>query len=346
MKINEIIRKKRKEQGLTQEQLADLLNITAPAVNKWENGFSYPDITTLPTLARLLKTDLNELLSFNEDLTDEEIVNFTNNLVNVVNEKGFDVGYEMAMEKISSFPTCEKLIASVAPFLNSAIYMYAVQDSEKYKEELDILFKKLINSEVVQIKELATTMLINRSIEKEDYKEAEDLINNMSQPIFDRERHLASLYLKQGKINEALKLWQLKMLKSVSEIQSILMSFMDIAIKENRIDDASFFADTYKEFTKNFSYTQWTAYTAQLEFFIKQKDTKMSLETLNKIQSLLLNETNIKNPIFYTQITKEISKPFSQQFTTIILNELKTSNDYDFLREEAEFLKILKRFEE
>ena len=38
MKINEIIREKRKEQALTQEQVAQYLGISTPAVNKWEKG--------------------------------------------------------------------------------------------------------------------------------------------------------------------------------------------------------------------------------------------------------------------------------------------------------------------
>lgn len=69
MKINQIIREKRKEQSLTQEQVADYLGVSTPAVNKWERGGSYPDITILPALARLLKVDLNTLLSFNEELS-------------------------------------------------------------------------------------------------------------------------------------------------------------------------------------------------------------------------------------------------------------------------------------
>lgn len=73
MKINQIIREKRKELSLTQEQVAELLGVSTPAVNKWEKGSTYPDITLLPALARLLKMDLNTLLSFNEDLTDVEI---------------------------------------------------------------------------------------------------------------------------------------------------------------------------------------------------------------------------------------------------------------------------------
>lgn len=76
MKINQIIREKRKELSLTQEQIADFLGVSTPAVNKWEKGSTYPDITLLPALARLFKIDLNTLMSFNDNLTDIEIENF------------------------------------------------------------------------------------------------------------------------------------------------------------------------------------------------------------------------------------------------------------------------------
>lgn len=76
MKINQIIREKRKALSFTQEQIADFLGVSAPAVNKWEKGSTYPDIILLPALARLLKIDLNTLLSFHDDLTEIEIENF------------------------------------------------------------------------------------------------------------------------------------------------------------------------------------------------------------------------------------------------------------------------------
>ena len=59
MKINEIIRTRRTAQGLTQEALAQLLGVSAPAVNKWEKGLNYPDITLLPALARILGEDMD-----------------------------------------------------------------------------------------------------------------------------------------------------------------------------------------------------------------------------------------------------------------------------------------------
>lgn len=87
MKINETIRQRRIERYLTQEQVANYLGVTAPAVNKWEKGTSYPDITTLPALARILETDLNTLLSFKEELTEQEIAIFLNTLVRAAGKR-------------------------------------------------------------------------------------------------------------------------------------------------------------------------------------------------------------------------------------------------------------------
>ena len=55
MRIGEQIKNYRKTAGLTQEQVANYLGVSTPAVNKWEKGNTYPDISLLPALARLLK---------------------------------------------------------------------------------------------------------------------------------------------------------------------------------------------------------------------------------------------------------------------------------------------------
>lgn len=70
--IGSTIQKKRKELGMTQSQLATLLGVTAPAVNRREKDLSFPDAALLAPLARCLKSDLNELFSFYDFLSDKE----------------------------------------------------------------------------------------------------------------------------------------------------------------------------------------------------------------------------------------------------------------------------------
>ena len=59
--MGSIIARKRKELGLTQEQLATALGISFQAVSKWENEISSPDISTLPLLADLFGISVDEL---------------------------------------------------------------------------------------------------------------------------------------------------------------------------------------------------------------------------------------------------------------------------------------------
>jgi transcriptional regulator with XRE-family HTH domain len=61
---------RRKAMGLTQDQLAEKLGVTAQAVSKWENDQSCPDITTLPRLAEIFGISVDTLLG----RTEQEIV--------------------------------------------------------------------------------------------------------------------------------------------------------------------------------------------------------------------------------------------------------------------------------
>ena len=52
----------RKRLGMTQEQLAQRVGVSAQAVSKWENNLSCPDITILPELASIFGISVDELL--------------------------------------------------------------------------------------------------------------------------------------------------------------------------------------------------------------------------------------------------------------------------------------------
>lgn len=62
MKLGLTISKLRKEKGMTQEELAEKVNVSAQAVSKWENDISMPDISVLPVLAEIFDVSIDELL--------------------------------------------------------------------------------------------------------------------------------------------------------------------------------------------------------------------------------------------------------------------------------------------
>lgn len=66
VKIGNFITDKRKSLSLTQQQLADKLNISFQAISKWENGTTYPNIEILSDLATVLDVSVDEILAGSE----------------------------------------------------------------------------------------------------------------------------------------------------------------------------------------------------------------------------------------------------------------------------------------
>ena len=60
--IGETIAYLRKEKGMTQNELAEKMNVTDKAVSKWERDLSCPDINTISKLADILDISVEELL--------------------------------------------------------------------------------------------------------------------------------------------------------------------------------------------------------------------------------------------------------------------------------------------
>ena len=60
-KIGKFIHQCRKEKGLTQKQLGDLLNVSDKSVSKWERGICLPDVSLFIPLCQIFEIDLNEL---------------------------------------------------------------------------------------------------------------------------------------------------------------------------------------------------------------------------------------------------------------------------------------------
>lgn len=66
MTLGEKIASARKEEGMTQEMLAEQLGVTRQAVSRWETGLSVPDAGMLVRIAGALDTTVNDLLGEEE----------------------------------------------------------------------------------------------------------------------------------------------------------------------------------------------------------------------------------------------------------------------------------------
>ncbi len=87
LKIGRFIAECRKNNNLTQLQLAEKLNITDRAVSKWENGKSLPDSSIMLDLCHILSITVNDLLNGEKITMDNYNKELENNLIEMVRQK-------------------------------------------------------------------------------------------------------------------------------------------------------------------------------------------------------------------------------------------------------------------
>lgn len=303
MRINEIIREKRREQGLTQEQAAHRLGVTASAVNKWERGASLPDITLLPALARLLGVDLNTLLDFSEELSDSEISEFVNSLHETVQSEGYAAAFERAEKKTHEYPSCEKLLLSSAYYLDGALYLYAVDEPSPFREKLDAWYDRLAESTDAEVRLSALVMVLNRCRANGELERAEALVQSLPRNVIDRTEQLALLYTAQGKMDEARRLWQSRALEGINEAVTAMGHLVSDAQKAGQSEAADDIAHRIEAVTAAAGLPEWMGLSALTDLAESAGDTEKYNELLARLKRSLETPWDPENDPVYGMLS-------------------------------------------
>lgn len=349
MKIHEIIRERRLTKNFTQEQVANYLGVTTPAVNKWEKGISYPDITLLPALARLLDTDLNTLLSFQDDLTEKEIAVFLNQVSESIEQSGFVAGYDLAMSKLKEYPTCDQLACSLAMLLDGALIMKAPKDGqlEEYQSEIESLYRRAASSNKAAIREQALSPLISNLLQKQDYAGAQALLDSMADPSpVDKKQIQANIFIAQGELLQAAEIVEEKLLSANNEVHAALMTLMEIAVKEERFDDASYIADVDEQAAKIFDLWEYNRYVAHFQLHSACKNRTECLKILVPMLKSLTKKWDVnQSPLYRHLKTKEVEKGLGPMLQKALIKSICEDQDTVFLRDSPEFKGLLDEVE-
>lgn len=177
MDIGVVIKKYRKEAGMTQEEMANRLGVTTPAVNKWENSNSKPDIELLAPIARLLDISLDTLLSFHEKLSDTEIEEIIRKMDRMFSEEGYEKTYEWALRLIKEYPNCNMLIWQTAVMLDARRITDKCTNPEKYDKQINAWYELALHDENEEIQHHAADSLFGFYLRKKDYTKAEKYEN-------------------------------------------------------------------------------------------------------------------------------------------------------------------------
>lgn len=139
MNFSEKLKEIRKNEGLSQEQLADKIGVSRQAITKWETGKGLPDVENMVIIAEIFKLTLDELLRDSAARQNPEKPVFTSETIYDIDcEKHFDIYIGNASAIILCSGTDEKLhIKLSSETLENLDTMFKIKLDEK-KNKLDI----------------------------------------------------------------------------------------------------------------------------------------------------------------------------------------------------------------
>ena len=118
--IGGVIATMRKNAGMTQAELADMLGVTDKAVSKWERGEAMPDITFLPQIASFYHVSIDDLLGVGEIKRQEKIDQYRTSFTKLYHDCKFREAVETMRQAVHEFPHEHGLMALLCRALIAA----------------------------------------------------------------------------------------------------------------------------------------------------------------------------------------------------------------------------------
>lgn len=208
MEIGEVIRKYRKEKNLTQEEMAVRLGVTAPAVNKWENGNSLPDIALLAPIARLLGITLDTLLSFQKELTAEEVCHIIQELDRIFQERSYEEGVEQAKAWLKEYPGSGRLHWQIGVLLDGRRILEKCPETKEQAALITQCYQEAFRSGDEEARRGAADAMFSLCMRREEYEEAQRYLDYFSKENPERKRKQAEVYRRTDRMEEAAKTYE------------------------------------------------------------------------------------------------------------------------------------------
>lgn len=230
MNIAAVLVQKRKQKGITQDELASYIGVTKASVSKWETGQSYPDITFLPILAAYFNISIDELMDYQPQMTKGDIRKLYLRLSADFAAKPIAAVMEDCRRIVKKYYACFPLLLQMGTLMVN--HMELIQEREKalaLLEEARALFIRVKEeSGEVSLTKQALYMEALCSLAAGDPNTALALLESAVTPALPPEAILASAYQMTGRAEEAKSVLQVGIYQNIVVLFNFFPAYLGL----------------------------------------------------------------------------------------------------------------------
>lgn len=317
---------------MTQEEMANRLGVTTPAVNKWENNNTLPDVALLAPVARLLGITTDELLSFKDELTAEEINQFLSQIQKDLEEKDYYDVFLSAKTIIQEYPNCESLIWQLAVILDARRMAKNISNKENYEDTILGWYERCLHSENEQMRSQAADSLFHFYFRKEDYEKALHYTEFFSRENPARKRKEALVYSKTGRKEAAYQAYEELLFSGYQHIQMTLNNLRILYMEDDDREMANKLVSVSSAVASIFEMGRYNEVCVGLDVAAWEKNVARTAQIMRDILDNLGTIGDFtKSKLYQHMVFKTVGPEFADGFRKELL-KLLGDESYSYMQ--------------
>lgn len=188
-------------------------------------------------------------------------------------------------------------------------------------------------------------MLASKYMRRGEYDRTEEILSRLPENnSFDKTQMQVNLYLSQNRLAEAARLEESKLVTESNSLVMRLVTLMEIAVKEGRMEDARRMAEAASSIAKALDMWEYTVQLPWFELYAYLEDRDNCLKALD---SMLVSVTKpwdtAASPLYCHLSQKEQDNRMGEKIKDMLLVSIEEEEQFAFLRQDKRFEEMKKR---
>jgi len=363
MSMASVLIAKRREKGITQDELATHVGVSKASVSKWESGNRFPDITLLPIIAEYFGITIDQLMNHSPQLSEAEIVKIYARLAGDFANKPFEDVISECDALVKKHYSCFSFVLYITIlYINHAGMAEGERKAEIFQKAIDLCKHVLQNCREPSLLNEATQHQAMCYVATGQAEKVLELLCDENQmPLQYGVGHgtlVGQAHQILGNIEKAVEVEQIELYHGLTGLFSGLLSYIRLTLSDYKTAKTAF--ERAENLAESFNirrlYSNHVAvlYTYGAHMYQSAGESEKALEYLGKYVDVCLHgffPAIVRSDSFFSRIDRWLNDPevndiMVRNEATVkesMLNDVLLDPAFDSLHEKQEFTNLVQK---